>query len=226
VAEQYYKAGTLEHSTYQGLAHFYEAIFALNRVFRDLNNFQYEKLAGNKELAEEAKQALALLKEGNVEDINIRNCLNICEAFIEISEAITTLSGLVLSAFKSSAKTDPDTMQKLKERVHSAISLASQAGPQGIMYVGLFEGLCKKIQNFELFTRQKKKNSIKCSLLGTAALLILLFVGASWVNGTFNANIGNLTLFSYSLVVALTAGFGYNALKFKKIYSFSHNPNK
>ncbi|MGD2094029.1 MAG: hypothetical protein PVH77_03375 [Phycisphaerales bacterium] len=226
VAEQYYEAGTSEHSTYQGLAHFYKAIFALNRVLRDLNNFQYEKLIGNKELAEEAKQARALLKQGNVEDTNISNCLNICNAFIEISEVITMLSSLVLSAFKSSAKADPDTMQKLKDRVHLAISWASQAGPQGVMYIGLCEDLHKKIQNFELFTKQSKKNFIKCSLLSAAALLLPLFIGAFWANGTFNANIGNITLFSYSVAVALVAGLGYNALKFKKIRSFSHITNK
>lgn len=219
VANDYHQKGSPHHCTFLGLAQFYRANFTFVRAVNDLNNCSFDKLIGDDNLAVDANQACDLLRQGDLENINIRNTLRVSEALVDVLQAVKELARITRSVLRSTFKFDLSTLADLRKRIEDAKSAVSQLGPAATAHIRFYDSLLTRSVNLERFAKPNKKDWGAYSGLVAAGVFLPLFVIASWANMTFEVGVHASMLFTSCIFVALIAGFGVGALKFKTLFA-------
>lgn len=217
VAEEYHEKGGIVYCTFVGLGHVYRAHFTFVRAITDLDKFDYDDLSREENLSYHAVQARDFLAQSDLESTPIQNAYHLAVAFVECLEVISSLSVILQTIFQSTFKTEVHALALLRSKVRNAISSISQLGPIAVPLIRSCETILARIDNIEKLARPTKKDfGIYSGLVAAIAFLPILAI-ASWANASFNVGVPPSLLFSSCLVVALIAGFGFGATRFKSM---------
>lgn len=218
VAKTYYSEGSVEAESFLGQAAYHRAFFTFNRMIEDSSQFNFDLIAGEKDPALAAREAVRLLKKMAETNVNIAGMQAISRAFVELFEVMQALANYMRTVLKASFKADPETLLSLKQKVRQARNLIAGAGPQAVTFVRFCDRLTRQIDNLEKLCKPSKKDFGIYSGLISAAIFFPVFLASSWANAEFKMGIEGGNLFLSSMFFSLIGGFGFGALKFKSVF--------
>lgn len=221
VAATYYEDEQPQKLFFQGCAHFYRSFYQLFRSYNDLQQFEYDRLAQDVELVEEAKTARNLLVTAKEISEPARILADLSEALVPLEEVIYSMSHVMKKVFEATFTPKLVELYELRRKLQVAGECAAKAGPQAIVLVRFCEQLTNQIKNLERLARPTKKDFGIYSGLVTAGIFAVLLLTTSWANSAFQLGLGPEKLITANMTLALIAGFGFGAVKFKGLlFSF------
>jgi len=223
VALEYYEEGTPLYNTFQGLARFHRAYYTYNRAYNDFNLYDFDSIIAKKGLAEDAIQARELLSRGDLQNELIRNTVNTSNALVDLLMAIHELAQLMNNIFQSTLKLETSALISVKQRIATASDSAAKSGSQAVIFVRACNLLSDRVKNIERLAKPTKKDFGTLSGLVASATFLPLFLIVSWSNTTFSTGLNATTLITSCIILALIAGFGFGALRFKSLVFPTHN---
>jgi hypothetical protein len=217
VARDYYQENSLPFNSLCGMSHFYRASYAYYQAWNDLNQFEYDKLSAEENLAQDAAEAQRLLEKGDTENVSFRNALHLSIAFVNLMEVIREFARIMQKVLGSTFKPDMQALIILKQKIGIASDEASEAGPQAVTLVRFCDQLSNQVKNLERLAKPNKKDFGAFSGLVASALFLPMFLVVSWANHALAIGLSASALITSCLVLALIGGFGFGALRFKSL---------
>ena len=218
VANKYYDEGDPLYNTFKGYAQYYKSFFSFIRAMNDFNQFEFDKLAVENDLEEEAIQAQYYLTKGDIGNILVKNALMIANCLVHMLKSIRDLAEILQNVFSSTFKSDLQALVEIKENITLATGYASEAGPAAVTLIRSCNQLSNQVKNLEMLAKPNKKDFGKFSGLISSALFLPLFLIVSWADFTFAMGLDAYMIMISTLFLALIGGFGYGALKFKGLF--------
>ena len=217
IATQYYEKGSPLYNTFKGLARYHKAYYTYVKVSADFDQFKFDDLLAEKELLEDAVQAEKLLSQGDLQNEVVRSVYNLSCTILDLLRAVSGLAVLMNNILRSSFKPAPIAFLEIKKRISAASDSAAKAGVQAASMVRMCTQLSERANNLERLAKPSKKDFGVFSGLIASALFLPLFLVVSWSNAAFSIGLNPTTLITSCLVLALIAGFGFGALRFKDL---------
>lgn len=217
VAETYYSDEDLEKALFQGMAHIYRAYPKLIKSYYDLQQFDYDLLVADNELLTDARMAYEVLNQAKQFSESARILYCLAETAVPLQEVMKEIAHIMKKVFDSTFTPKLMELQKLRNKVQRARESATKAGPAAVAMVRYCELITNQIKNLERLGRPTKKDFGAYSGLVAAGIFIILLPLVAWVNANFNVGINAKNLITSCIVLALIAGFGFGALRFKTL---------
>ncbi len=224
VAKTYYEEGQSERYLFEGLARFYRAYYTFVHSLQQFNQFEYDRIASEEDLAREAREARELLNKSAINTVVVQNVRNLSEVVTNLLESVAGLAAIMQTIFRSTFKPDLKALMALRQKTQAASRAASSlVGPQTATLIRFCDQLSNQINNLERLAKPNKKDFGAFSGLVACGLFLPLFLAVSWANSVFQLKLDASTILSSCLVLALIGGFGVGALKFKSLIFRSGN---
>ncbi len=218
-AHKYHQKGGRTYNSLIGKSYLYEAVFIFVQANNEFNQFKYDRLAAEQNLAREAIKAHKFLKKGDTEDITLRDFIYLSKALTLLLEVTNELSKLMQNIFHSTFKPDIQALMVFRKKIRKATNLISKGSPNIVVYIKMCNQLSEQINNLERLAKPNKKDFGAFSGIVACALFLPLFLIISWANFALKIGLNPWTMIFSSLVLGLIGGFGYGAIKFKSLIS-------
>lgn len=217
VAETYYSDGDPQKALFEGCAHLYQGFYNLVRSHSELQQFEYDRLAAEKQLVIDARSACELLAEAKEVSEPARVLFCLAESMVQLQEAIQEIAHIMKKVFEATFTPRLQQLRELSGKVRRASQSAAKAGPTAVAMVRYCEQIATQIKNIEHLGRPTKKDFGAYSGLVAAGIFLVLMPVVSWANANFQVNLGPKKLITSCMVLALIAGFGVGAVRFKTL---------
>lgn len=149
VARKYYKEGTPFYFNFLGAARLYKAVYTSFLSLNYLDQFEYDKLVAEQNLAKDAIHAYELLNKGDLKNQIIRNNINIANALARLLEVIDGLARIMQMIFHSTYRPNLENLALLKQKISIANNSAAHAGEKAVTFVKFCNQLSARINNLE-----------------------------------------------------------------------------
>lgn len=217
-ANTYYSEEDPQKLMFNGSAHFYRAFYLIFKSHSDLQQFEYDRIAQDVELIESGRKAREALMAAKTFSEPVRALAEISETLVPLAEVIHSLAKLMKRVFESTFTPDLGELRELRRKLRRASESAAKAGPHAVALVRFCENIANQIKNLERLLRPTKKDFGIYSGLIAAGIFVFLLVATSWANSAFQLGLGANKIITTITALALIAGFGFGAVKFKSLF--------
>jgi len=207
-----------DHFMYLGLSHYYKAISKGVWVFVQFNEFAYDAISKDHDLAFHAKRAIEYLSQGDKNNKIVSSTLSMAQGMVEVLEVILELSIRMEAKLNSTIKPTMESMDHLKSKMNTGIEYMTHVGPNALPLIRLCNGITHRINNLERLGKPNTKDFGVFSGMITSGSFVILFLIMALINYFASLNLEPKYLIGVPLVLALICGFGYGAMKFKNLF--------
>lgn len=225
VADTYYDDDEMEKSVFRGYGHLYRAFYELFLSNRELQLYEFDRIAQNTKLVRKATRAREALVAAKDFSEPVRIAANLSEILELLTEVVQGLAQIMKKVFESRITPERLELGELRQKLQRARDFASKAGPQGAVFIRFSEQLANQTKNLERLVRPTKKDFGIYSGLVAAGVFVLVLLVTAWTNSAFGLGLVAERLITTNLVLALIAGFGFGAVKFRNLI-FARNESE
>ncbi len=199
-----------QYNYWWALSHFYEALALFTTTAFCLAKFAFDRVpSGGKEVAERAR---TMFPEGA--PTRLRAIAGFLSEYLGMAE---DLAPLMTKVFAGTFKPDARSFRQLRLRVAAARDAVASEGADILPFITACDTLDEQLNNLERLATPKPKDfGIYSGIVASVTFMPVLVIFAI-VNKISNLGASATLVVSTSLVLALIAGFGYGALKFRSL---------
>ncbi len=217
-SSKYCEENTDPYFIFKAMPHLFRSLLNFHISNNALSLYEYDKILNDVDLFNDCQKASDLLSSVKVFNEGTDLLVGLSEILSNFVPVIRTQASIMKKIFCSNITKDLSELSEQYMKLRKIGDISAKTGPTGEPFIMTSENMITQLKNIERLTRPKKRDFGVFSGLLTTLVFSGLFLVTLCANSFWKLGVNPERLAGICVGLALIAGFGYGALRFRSMF--------